>query len=41
MGFILISYVICFRVMDKARLRNAMLFGALVSVFTVIIDVYL
>lgn len=40
LGFILLSYVICFWIMKKERLRSTILFGALVSVFTVIIDIF-
>lgn len=40
-GFLIFSYVLCFTLMDKKRLSELILFGSLVSVFSVVIDVFL
>lgn len=38
-GFLLFSYILCFTLMDKTRLSKTILFGALMSVFSVVVDV--
>jgi hypothetical protein len=37
-GFVTFSYILCFSLMDKTRLIKTILFGALMSVFCVVID---
>lgn len=38
-GFIIFSYILGFSLMDKTRLTKTILFGALISVFTVVVDI--
>ena len=38
-GFLSFSYILCFKLMDKTRLSETILFGSLVSVFCVVLDV--
>lgn len=39
MGFVVASYIICFWLMDKTRLTKTILFGSLMSVFSVVVDI--
>lgn len=38
-GFVIFSYILCFSLMDKTRLTKTILFGALISVFAVVVDI--
>lgn len=40
-GFLVISYVLCFKLLDKKRLVELLLYGSLISVFCVVIDIFL
>ncbi|MTV50917.1 hypothetical protein GJ688_18530 [Heliobacillus mobilis] len=40
-GFLTFSYILCFTLMNKKRLTETILFGSLVSVFAVVMDVIL
>ena len=37
-GFVILSYILCFSLMDKTRLTKTILYGSLISVFSVVID---
>jgi hypothetical protein len=37
-GFVIFSYILCFSLMDKTRLIKTILFGSLISVFSVVVD---
>lgn len=39
LGFLGFSYILCFKLMDKTRLTETILYGSLVSVFCVVLDV--
>jgi hypothetical protein len=39
LGFIVFSYTLCFWLLDKKRLTITILYGSLISVFSVVIDV--
>lgn len=38
-GFVTFSYIFCFSLMDKTRLTKTILFGSLISVFAVVVDI--
>lgn len=38
-GFIAFSYILCFSLLDKTRLTKTILFGSLISVFSVVIEI--
>ncbi|SFM34978.1 hypothetical protein [Pelosinus propionicus] len=38
-GFVIFSYILCFSLMDKTRLTKTVLFGSLISVFAVVVDI--
>lgn len=38
-GFVTFSYILCFSLMDKTRLTKTILFGSLISVFAVVVDI--
>jgi hypothetical protein len=38
-GFVIFSYILCFSLMDKTRLTKTILFGSLISVFAVVVDI--
>ncbi|GMA98184.1 hypothetical protein PIPA1_09840 [Pelosinus sp. IPA-1] len=38
-GFVIISYIFCFSLLDKTRLTKTILFGSLISVFSVVIEI--
>jgi hypothetical protein len=38
-GFVIFSYILCFSLMDKTRLTKTILFGSLISVFSVVVDI--
>jgi hypothetical protein len=40
-GFLVLSYVLCFKLLDKKRLVELLLYGSLVSVFSVVLDIYI
>jgi hypothetical protein len=40
-GFLVLSYVLCFKLLDKKRLVELLLYGSLVSVFSVVLDIFL
>lgn len=40
-GYLILSYVLCFKLLDKKRLVELLLFGSLVSVFCVTLDIFL
>jgi hypothetical protein len=38
LGFVIFSYILCFSLLDKTRFVRILLFGSLISVFSVVID---
>jgi hypothetical protein len=40
-GYLVLSYVLCFKLLDKKRLVELLLYGSLASVFSVVLDIFL